>query len=188
MKKTRLAATVGGCLLLLAIGTVGLHVEAQIGNQQAVAKDSLPAQATSCDPSVPIRIEMIPLNQPEAGRVARFRVTTDSSLDPDLVRNSWVEYEMPEGSRRSPESLERLEIGRRSGRSRLELGVIIPDERRYEIRARYVVQLADGNTIAQTAVRWVDLGEEDPPDGMIGRIVDPDGTGIRVYQGVKVRN
>jgi len=188
MKRRRLAATVSGFLVLLAIGTVGLSVEAQMGNRRAMAKDSLPAQATSCDPSVPIRIEMIPLNQPEAGRQALFQVTTDSNLDPDLVRNSWVEYEVPERLRRSPEPLERREIGRRSGRSRLELGVIIPDESRYEIRARYVVQLADGNTIAQTAVRWIDLGEEDPPDGMIGRIVDPDGTGIRVYQGVKVRN
>jgi hypothetical protein len=75
----------------------------------------------------------------------------------------------------------------KSGRSHLEFGVIVPDESRYSIHARLIVRLTNGKTISQTAVRWIDLGAEDPPEGMIGRIVDPDGAAIRVYQGVTVR-
>ena len=75
----------------------------------------------------------------------------------------------------------------KSGRSRLEFAVTVPDESRYSIRARLIVRLTNGKTISQTAVRWIDLGAEDPPEGMIGRIVDSDGVGIRVYQGITVR-
>jgi Flp pilus assembly protein CpaB len=63
----------------------------------------------------------------------------------------------------------------------------VPDESRYAIRARLIVHLTNGKTISQTAIRWIDLGAEDPPEGMIGRIVNPDGTAIRVYQGETVR-
>jgi hypothetical protein len=56
------------------------------------------------------------------------------------------------------------------------------------IRARYVVELKNGSRIAQTAVRWVNLGDEDVPEGMIWRIQNPDGTGVRVYRGVTTKN
>jgi hypothetical protein len=71
----------------------------------------------------------------------------------------------------------------RAGRTNLELGVILPDQARYPIRARLVVHLANGKTLSQTAARWVGISGEDRPAGMIGRVVDPDGTGIRVYRG-----
>jgi hypothetical protein len=74
----------------------------------------------------------------------------------------------------------------KSGRTRLEVGLIIPDEARYEIRARVVLTLRNGVRLSQTAVHWVDLGSEDPPAGMIGRIENRDGSGIRIYRGVTV--
>ena len=68
------------------------------------------------------------------------------------------------------------------------MDLVFPREDRYEIRARLVLELADGKTIAQTAVRYVELGAARPPEGMIGRIVDSNGNGVRVYQGVAVRD
>jgi hypothetical protein len=149
--------------------------------------ESPEARRTHCDLSLPIRVELVPLSEPRVRQAARFRVEVESDLDPDLVQDARVEYELPDrvrmldDARREPQGLAK------SGPSRLEFAVIVPDESRYSIRARLIVRLTNGRTISQTAVRWIDLGAEDPPEGMIGRIVDPDGVGIRVYQGVTVR-
>ncbi len=142
---------------------------------------------TRCDISLPIRIEMEPLNQPEVGQTARFRVDVESSLDPDLVSTSWVEYEFPGRMRRIGETAgARTYLGTaRSGRTRLE--VVVPDTQRYEVRARYVVRLTNGRTIGRTAVRLVNIGDM-PPDGMVGSMVDPAGNSVRVYRGVPGRN
>jgi hypothetical protein len=85
------------------------------------------------------------------------------------------------------ELLDTRDVIRRDRRGESRMALIIPDGARYQIRARIVVELRNGKTISQTAVRWIDLGEEDPPEGMLRRIVDPDGSGIRVYQGTTVR-
>ncbi len=137
--------------------------------------------------SVPIRIALTPLNEPGAGAIARFSVSTESGLDPDLVKRMWVEYEVPEQMRRQREFVERREISRRERKSREELGVLVPDRGRYALRVRFMVELVDGKTISKTATRWINPGNS-PPDGMTGRILDPHGTGVRVYQGTTERN
>jgi hypothetical protein len=142
----------------------------------------LPKGATHCDILLPVHIELIPTNSPELGRTANFQVRVESMLDPDLVKSTWVEYEVPPGARRTgtPLALERLA---KSGTSVLELGVAPPDRLPYAVRARVVVQFVDGSMISQTATRWINLRESDVPEGMIRRVVDPDGTAIRIYQG-----
>ena len=59
----------------------------------------------------------------------------------------------------------------RAGRTDLELGVMLPDQARYPVRARLVVRLADGKTISQTAARWVGISER----GSSGRNDRPHG-------------
>ncbi len=142
---------------------------------------------TRCDPSLPIHVELAPLGQPEAGKVMRLLVSVRSDLDPDLVRAARVEYELPQGWLRMPDILERREIVRLRSRIRREVGVVIPDAARREIRARFVVNLNNGRTISQGASCWIDPGDPDPPAGMIGRIIDRDGTGIRIYRGTTSR-
>ena len=126
------------------------------------------------------------MGEPEAGRSLRFHVSVRSDLDPDLVRAARVEYELPRGWTRTPDVLERREIARLRSRIRREVSLFIPDASRQEIRARLVVNLHSGGTISQTASCWIDPGDPDPPAGMIGRIIDDDGTGIRVYRGAAV--
>jgi hypothetical protein len=183
----RLAAIAGIYLVVSAVSAFSPRIEAQNRLREDPRLAGLPPQATRCDISLPIHIEMTPLNQPEVGKVARFRVDVESFLDPDLIQSSWVEYELPERVQRSADTLEAREILGRSRTVRAQLGVIVPNQQRYEIRARLVVRLTNGQTIAQTAVRHINLGNV-PPEGMIGRIVDPDGNGIQVYQGVTVRD
>jgi hypothetical protein len=138
------------------------------------------------EPSIPIEVKWIPLSKPALGGITRYHVEVVSHFDPDLVRHIKLEYYLPPQLRR-PASLQQepVEI-RKSGRTRQELGFIIPDEARYEIRARAVLTMRNGRRIAQTAVRWIDLGEPEPTPRMIRRIVTRDGGGIRVYQGVAV--
>jgi hypothetical protein len=145
----------------------------------------LPADATHCGPSLPINIELMPQNDVAAGNPVSFDVRIESRLDPDLVKDTWVEYEIPPRVRQMP-SASRSRLAR-SGRSLLALNVAPDDRAPHPIRARLVVQLADGQTISRTATRWINLTEDYRPDGMVGRIVDYDGTGIRVYQGATVR-
>lgn len=172
--------TAAGFLLAAALFSVGPCLEARNGS-------STPAGATQCDPSLPIRIELVPENEPRPGQTARFRVEVESLLDPDQVRDMRIEYRTSDRLRLRTLADGRDAAPRRSGRTDLGIEVVVPDESRYSVRARLIVEFTDGRTIAQTAVRWIDLGEEDPPEGMAGRIVDPDGTGIRVYQGMTVR-
>jgi hypothetical protein len=179
MRSKRLAAT----LVLLASVSLGIRAEGQRESAFAQAE----AGRTRCDPSLPIRIELIPSSEPHVGQTARFRVEVESDLDPDLVQDMRVQYELPDRVRMFDDSRSEPRTLAKSGRSRLELGVIVPDESRYSIRARLIVRLTNGKTISQTAIRWIDLGAEDPPEGMIGRNVDADGVGIRVYQGTTVR-
>jgi hypothetical protein len=114
-------------------------------------------------------------------------VRVESRFDPDLVEELRVEYELPAALRPSlPEGARQRPL-LKQGLNLLELAVVVPDERRHLVRARAVVRFTDGRTVSQTAVHWIDLGAEDPPEGMIGRIVDPDGTGIRIYRGITVR-
>jgi len=170
-------------LALIASFSLGIRPQGYSDSQAAIAEDG----RTHCDPSLPIRIELIPLSEPRLGQPARFRVEVQSDLDPDLVQDARVEYELPDRVQMVDDARREPRFVTKSGPSRLEFGVIVPDEARYSIRARLIVRLANGETISQTAVRWIDLGAEDPPEGMIGRIVDPDGVGIRVYQGLTVR-
>jgi hypothetical protein len=146
-----------------------------------------PAQASRCDLSIPIRISMSPLNKAEVGGTARFAVNVESGIDPDLVKRMWVEYELPERMRRNRAFPARFEIPRLARQNREELSVTVPDNGRYAIRARLMVELMGGRIVSTTATRWINLGNV-PPEGWIGRMVDPDGTGIQVYQGRTVRN
>ncbi len=184
MRVSRLTAAAAVALLA---GALSLRIEAQHRIDERSAAARKPARVSRCELSIPIHVELVPLNQPELGRVAQFRVNVTSALDPDLVRNSWVEYELPERVRRVGGSPGLRDTMGKAITGRAELGIVVPDERRYEIRARYVVQLANGRTIAQTAVRHINIGNL-PPEGMIGRVVDEDGNGIRVYRGTTVRN
>lgn len=184
--KTKRLLVIVGCAALACVSAISLRVEAQTGFTVR-GNSSLPPDATRCDVSLPITVEMVPLNEPEVGQAAKFQVLVDSKIDPDLVESIRVEYELPDGIRLAPGTSSAPAALARSGKSRLELGAIIPDQARYALRARLIVQLTNGKSISQTAVRWIDLGPEDQPEGMIGRIVNPDGTGIRVYQGQAVK-
>jgi hypothetical protein len=186
MNTKRFMLVLGGILLACALVSTSLQVEAQTGRLKK-GSSSLPPDATRCDISLPITVEMVPLNEPQVGQAARFEVLVNSRIDPDLGEEIRVEYELPERVRFAPGISSAPALLARSGRSRLELGAVVPDQARYPIRARVIVQLTNGKTVSQTAVRWIDLGSEDPPEGMIKRIVDPDGTGIRVYQGRTVK-
>ena len=157
----------------------------QTFGQERKEASPIPPNATHCDQSIPIRIDLTPLDQLMVGRTARFQVDVESEIDPDLVERMWIEYEVPQRVIRAQGFSERAEVSRRTRRSRFEFGIAVPDRRRYQIRARFMVQLLDGSKISQTATRYLDLGNN-PPDGMIGRHVDADGTGIRIYQGQTV--
>jgi hypothetical protein len=175
------------CSLVLCL--ISVSTSAGLGEQSGARPfdPSHPPGATPCDVGIPIKIELVPLNDPAVGGVASFDVQVDSQLDPDIVQDMRVHYIVPGRMRLLSSSPEVADLSR-SGRSRLPMDLTVPDEARYEIRARLVVRLRNGRTIAQTAVQFVDLGDPDTPPGMIGRIVTPDGSGIRVYQGVTVRN
>ena len=143
----------------------------------------LPPGATRCEPSLPISVEILPLNQPAMGRPTRFGITVLSNLDPDLIQDMQLLYEVPARLRMTLQAGTAPQALHKSGRTDLELAVMLPDRDRYPVRARLVVRLADGKTLSRTAAYWVGISEEDRPEGMIGRVVDPDGTGIRVYRG-----
>jgi hypothetical protein len=183
----RLGATAGILFVVSVVSAFSPRIEAQNVRKEDPRFAGLPPHATRCDISLPIHIELTPLNQPEAGKIARFRVDAESFIDPDLIESSWVEYDLPERVQRSADTLDARGILGRSRTGRAQLGVIVPNRQRYEVRARLVVRLTNGQTIAQTAVRQINIGNA-PPEGMIGRIVDPDGNEIHVYQGVTVRN
>jgi len=114
-------------------------------------------------------------------------VSVESGIDSDLVSRMWLEYEIPERMRPNREFSESREIPRLTRTSRQELELPLADGGRYRIRARLVVELVNGQTISKTATRWINPGNA-LPEGVIGRIVDPDGTGSRIYQGLAVRN
>jgi hypothetical protein len=139
------------------------------------------------EPAIPIRIAIVPLNDPSIGRLTRFRVDVESGLDPDLVQDIHVEYDLPNHVIRPAMAVNQSDSLNARGQSRLELGIVILDSARYAIKARVIVRMTDGRSLTQTAVHWVDLGDQDAPQGMVGRVVDRDGTGIRIYQGVTVR-
>lgn len=183
----RLRIVAAAVAVACAVSSYSFREETRSGALSAAEAAPRPAQATQCDLSIPLQISLTLLNDLSVGSTANFAVSIESGIDPDLVRKMWVEYEVPERMRRAREYLENREIPRMARTSRQQLAVIIPDEGRYQIRARLVVELVDGKTISKTATRWINLGNS-PPEGMVGRIVDPDGTGIRVYQGVTVRN
>jgi hypothetical protein len=143
--------------------------------------------ATACDALIPLHINLVPVGQPRIGGRLNFEVTVESGIDPDLIKSSRIEYELPRRLRETAEAPDARDVIGRQRHGRARMGLTIPDEGRYEIRARIVLELRNGKTISQTAVRWIDLGEEDPPEGMIGRMVNPDGSGVRVYQGTTVR-
>jgi hypothetical protein len=188
MNTRRLAAIASALLISLSMGSLSFKARAQAGPSFPARYADLPPGATRCDPSLPIWIDLSLLNVPAVGESARFEVQAETILDPDLIKNSWVEYEVPSRVRRMASAEGRHSVMNRSGRGRAQMEVVVPDEARYEIRAHLVVELLTGQVLRQTAVRWIDLGEEDPPEGMIGRITRPDGTGIRIYRGATVRN
>jgi len=181
MNRSRL----GGFVFLIAAAACCSGAGAQI-KLAARAAAPLPPGATHCDILLPIRIELVPLNSPEPGKTASFQVRVESSLDPDIVARTWVEYEIPPAVRHSGSPVGPGLLAK-SGATVLDLAVEAPDRLPYAIRARLVVELTSGNTISQTATRWINLREDAVPAGMMRRVVDPDGTGIRIYQGVTVR-
>jgi hypothetical protein len=166
------------CLALAAVSA------AAGGGTPVQSTPGLPPGATRCDARIPLAIELVPLTEPRVGATARFAVEVESRLDPDAVRDLRVEYEISPGLRLEvddrPRRPARLAL---RGRNRLELGLGVPDERRHVVRARVVADLAGGGSVAQTAVRWIDLGDEDAPEGYLGRVTTVEGQGIRVYQG-----
>jgi hypothetical protein len=174
-------------LLVFTMITLGTSVEAQEILGPSLRSNFRPLNATPCDISIPIRISLVPLNASQVGSATRFRVDVESSLDPDLVRSMKVEYEVPERMRRAPDFLPTMEIPQQTEQGSFELGIVVPDEARYRIRARLVVQLVDGRTISQTATRWINLGEH-VPDDMVGTMQAPDGIGVRIYRGLEGSN
>jgi hypothetical protein len=151
------------------------------------AQPQFRATRTQCDPLIPLKVELVPLAEPSPGGLLQLQVDVQSGLDPDQIKSSHVEYEMPPALRRSLAYAGERDLPLRQGNARARIGVTIPDRQAYEIRARVVVELRNGATVSQTAVRWVNAGPEYRPDRMSGRMVLPDGAGIRVYQGVTTR-
>ncbi len=150
--------------------------------------DAQTAEETRCEPSIPLSIALLPLDKPEAGRWTRFSLSVESGFDPDVIRDMRIEYDFPPEVRMVPALSSGREWLRKAGPSRNELRALIPDERRYALSARVILTLRDGQTVSQSAVRYVDLGEEDPAEGMIGQFTNPDGSSIVVYRGVTVRD
>ena len=174
----RIAALTLLLLSVLAAQPTGLNAEKADTPDQG----SLPPDATRCGVSVPIGIELVPLDELQVGQTARFEARIDSDIDPALVRRMWVDYEFSDKLRAASGFSTRHEILNKKGRQLRQIAFVIPDRQRHRIRARVKVELVDGSMMARTAVRYVDLGNN-PPDGMIGRLVDPDGTVIRIYAG-----
>jgi hypothetical protein len=171
-------------IFLLSCATVSLSRQRVAAN--GAEAGGLPAGATRCDLSLPLQIDLIPIETVPPGQTTRFQVDVQSGLDPDRISNMWVEYEYPGQAGKAPEmAADRREV-RRSGHTRLEFGLVIPGTESYRIRARVMVLLNDGHLISQTATRWINADARAPED-MIGRIMNPDGSGIRVYQGLTVR-
>jgi hypothetical protein len=146
-----------------------------------------PLSVTRCDADIPLRIELIPLTQPRVGRRLQLDVEIESAIDPDLVRSSRIEYEIPRRLSQTAEHIESRDVLRGSRRGRSQVRLTIPDETRFAVRATIVVELVNGSTLSRTSTQWIDLGKPDPPEGMLRRIVDPAGSGIRVYKGTPVR-
>jgi hypothetical protein len=155
------------------------------GSSPRPAQPQSRATRTQCDPLIPLKVELVSLGEPSPGGLLQFQVDVQSGLDSDQIKSSHVEYEMPPALRHSLASERDLPL--LQGKARARIGVIIPDRQAYEIRARVVLELRNGATISQTAVRWVNAGPDYRPDSMSGRIILPDGTGIRVYRGVTTR-
>jgi|WetSurMetagenome_2_1015567.scaffolds.fasta_scaffold13522_1 hypothetical protein len=174
-------------VLSIAIITLGMRAKAQVTPDPPPQSNSRPPNATACDISIPIRISMVPLNVSQVGSAARFRVAVESSLDPDLVRSMKVEYEVPARMPRTPDFNSSMEIPQRTEQGSYEFGVVVPDESRYRIRVRLVVQLVDGRTISQTATRWINLGKR-VPDDLVGIMETADGAGILIYRGLEGSN
>jgi hypothetical protein len=177
------------CATLMASAAFSLNQRFEAHSPAAipVAQAGLPRGATRCDLSLPLQVEFSALSEPAVGRTTRFEVEAETALDPDLIRSSWIEYDIPSRMRTLPDRAEKRQMLGQTGRGRTVLDVVIPDESRYEIRARLVVELISGGILSRTAVRWIDLGEEDVPPGMIARTFNPDGTGIRIYRGITER-
>jgi hypothetical protein len=173
--------------VLCSLSVCHLRLTAQDPATKGSTGCPIPAQATRCDLSIPLEVALNPLAEPAAGRDITFAVDIKSGLDPDLVKRMWLEYEYPESMARIRPSLAEREIARTTRGGRRELGLFVPDRGRYRIQARLRVELADGRTISTTATHWINIGNA-LPEGMVGRIVSPDGTGVRVYQGSTVRN
>src|SRR5688572_15540096 len=130
MNTKRLMLVLAAILLACAFVSTSLHVEAQTGRLKK-GNNPLPPDATRCDISLPITVEMVPLNEPQVGQAARFEVLVNSRIDPDLVQEIRVEYELPQRVRFAPGISSAPALLARSGRSRLELGAVVPDQARY---------------------------------------------------------
>ncbi len=176
---------ISAVLLLVCLPTHHTRSQSRVESQPSAAAG--PKQTTRCDVSVPLHLEVVPLNQPAVGQAARFQIEVGNSLDPDLIRSSWIEYELPERVQRAGRNLQNRDILGKTTAGRAQLAVIVSDDQRYEIRARYVIQLTNGRTIARTAVREINIGDV-PPPAVLGRIHDSGGNGIRVYRGATTRN
>lgn len=166
-------------LFLFALGVCGCPS----GKMDAIR----PTAGDAAEPSLPFTVELVPQAAPSAGRITPFVVNVQSNLDPDTVRDIHVEYELPRGVIRPAAASLSPERVLASGLTRLELGVVLPDESTYPIRARVVVRLTNGKTIAQSAVYWANPGKRGGPNEIVNRMSDADGTGIRIYRGMTVR-
>jgi hypothetical protein len=169
------AAATGSAAILCVAAFCGLQLRAQTNGR------------TRCDSLIPLKIEMIPVSEAVPGGTAQFQVDVQSGIDPDEVKSTHIEYEVPESLRRTLALSQNRDLPLRQGRAKTRFEIRIPDRRAYEIRARVVVELRNGGTVSQTAVRWLNVGPDYRPDGMIGRVVLPDGAGIRIYQGSTAR-
>jgi hypothetical protein len=146
-----------------------------------------PGTRTECDPLIPLRVDLFPTTEPTPGGILQLGVEVWSGLDPDEIRSAHVEYKVPPRLARSLAASQDRDLPLRRGRASRQFSVAVPDRNAYEIRARVVVELRNGGTIAQTAVRWINAGPDYRPPGMTARVVLPDGSGVRVYQGVTSR-
>ena len=146
--------------------------------------DSASSPATeSCDVSLPISIALAPMAECRPGARTPFEVAIKIGLDPDDVRSVQIEYDLPESFQTELGSSERQRLSSAQPTSRFQIGLTVPDERRYSVRARLIVELTSGQTLSESAVYWIDIGSPERPPGMVDRLVDADGRGIRVYRG-----
>ena len=174
---TRLKLWLQVTLWLLVFGMTG-HGGAWTGPDSA---SSLGTE--SCDVSLPISIALEPMADPRPGARTPFEVAIKIGLDPDDVRSVQIEYDLPESFQTELGSSERLQFSGPQPTSRFEIALTVPDERRYSVRARLIVELTSGQRLSESAVCWIDIGSPDRPPGMVDRLVDADGSGIRVYRG-----